>query len=140
MDDKRELEKKGKEEETFFLEKANQIYSRERERNNEISRKVSPRLPVLIALRESASLSGKGLPLIYTPKWKSCKISRKRMDGPPELRCFRDLPGRIKKNVRKKGKKLYSRRLFQSRRRNIEWRLIDGGLKAKAVLLTPQRQ
>lgn len=31
MDDKRELEKKGKEEETFFLEKANQIYSRERE-------------------------------------------------------------------------------------------------------------
>lgn len=68
MDDKRELEKKGKEEETFFLEKTNQIYSTERERNNEISRKVSPRLPVLIALRESASLSGKGLPLIYTPK------------------------------------------------------------------------
>lgn len=68
MDDKRELEKKGKEEETFFLEKTYQIYSRERERNNEISRKVSPRLPVLIALRESASLSGKALPLIYTPK------------------------------------------------------------------------
>lgn len=81
-------------------DEANQIYTRERESNNEISRKVSPRLPVLIALRESASRSSKRLPRVHTAG--TAKVARSRGRGRwTELCRF----GRLRRMPKKK--KLY---------------------------------
>lgn len=54
---------------------------RERESNNEISRKVSPRLPVLIALRESALRQRFVYIYIYRENGKAKVATSRRMDG-----------------------------------------------------------
>lgn len=94
-------------------DEANQIYTRDRESNNEISRKVSPRLPVLIALRESASRSSKRLPRVHTAG--TAKVARSRGRGRwTELCRF----GRLRRMPRKKNS-ISSLRFPSFRRRNI---------------------
>lgn len=100
---------------------ANQIYTREREResNNEISRKVSPRLPVLIALRESAL----GQRFVYRERQsESCKISE---DGWKNARIL----------LSKRNSSLHFHKLGTG---IFERRLIDVA-SPTALLLTPQR-
>lgn len=115
----------GRKEGRFLLRKDEAMqrtrFTREREResNNEISRKVSPRLPVLIALRESAL----GQRFVYRERQsESCKISE---DGWKNARIL----------LSKRNSSLHFHKLGTG---IFERRLIDVA-SPTALLLTPQR-